>query len=66
MSGEGGDPTRFVDKAVGVCLSVLLGAMALFGAVRIISAVFVPLCIGITALTAIAGAWFLIRRGRDW
>lgn len=66
MSGEGGNPTRFVDKAVGVCLSVLLGAMALYGAVRIIAAVWLPLCIGITALAAIAGSWFLIRRGRDW
>lgn len=66
MSSEGGDPTRFVDKAIGVCLSVLLGAMALYGAVRIISAVFVPLCIGAAAVASIVGIWFLIRRGRDW
>lgn len=66
MSGEGGDPTRFVDKAVGVCLSVLLGAMALYGAVRIIAVVWLPLCIGVTAMAGLAVAWFLIRRGRDW
>lgn len=66
MSGEGGGPTRFVDKIVGICLSVLLAAMAIYGAVRIVSAVFVPLCIGITALAAIVGVWFLIRRRQGW
>lgn len=66
MSGEGGDPAKLLDRIVGVCFATLLGAMALYGAVRLIASVWVPLCIGVAALAAIVGAWFLIRRGRDW
>lgn len=66
MSGEGGDPNKLLDRVVGVCFATLLGAMALYGAVRLISAVFVPLCIGATAVAGIVGVWFLVRRARGF
>lgn len=66
MSGDNSDPSRFIDKAIGICFTVLLGAMALYGAVKILSAVWVPLCIGSAALAGLVGVWFVIRRRRDW
>lgn len=69
MSGDNSDKTGmtgFIYKATRLCFTVLLGAMALYGAVKILSAVWVPLCIGSAALAGLVGVWFVIRRGRDW
>lgn len=65
MSGDG-EPDRIVERVAGFCFMAFLGAMALYGAVEIIASVWVPLCIGTAAISSLVGAWFLIRRGRDW
>jgi len=66
VSGESGDPTKFIDKVISACFTIFLGAMALYGAVKILSAVWVPLCIGSATLTGLVGVWFVIRRRSGW
>ncbi|TWE12575.1 hypothetical protein [Rudaeicoccus suwonensis] len=65
MSGDR-DPSKLLDRIVSCCFAVLLGAIALYGAVRLIAAVFLPLCIGVCAMLAMIGVWLLVRRGRGW
>ncbi|AKU18193.1 hypothetical protein [Luteipulveratus mongoliensis] len=60
------NPTRLLDRAVGACTAVLIGAMALYGAVQIICAVWVPLCIGALILGGLGGGWLVARRTRGW
>lgn len=59
-------PETMVSKIVGICFTLLLGAMALYGAVQIISAVWVPLCVGVAAVAGLWGAWLIIQRWRGW
>jgi hypothetical protein len=61
------DPRPFLDKLVGVCLSVLIGAAAIYIAVRLIQAVWTALLVilGVGAFLAIAAA-LLHSRNRDW
>lgn len=65
MSGES-DPVRLLDRVVSGCFIVLLSAMALYGAVRIIASIWLPICIGLASLAAVAGAWLLVRRLRGF
>lgn len=60
-------PDRWLDRLVGGCVGVLLGAMALYGAVQIVESVWVPLSIGVAAIAVISSAaWLLIARSRRW
>lgn len=66
MAG-GSDPRSWLDKAVGVCLSLLACALALYVTVRLVQAVAVALLVilGISALVAGVVAW-LRARNRGW
>jgi len=61
------DPRSWLDKTVGICLSVLVGATALYVAVRLIQAVAAVLFIvlGVGVFVAIAFA-VLRSRARGW
>ena len=58
------DPRGWLDRAVGTCLSVLLGAAALFIAVKLIEAIWTVLLI-IAGVTAFAAATLAIMRARN-
>lgn len=63
----GGQPERTGSRFIDICVGLLLGCMALFGAVAILQAIWVYLCI----LAAVAGTgaliWRLINtRYRGW
>ena len=65
MSGV--DPKTFIDRLVGVCLSLLIGAAAVFIAVKLVEAVWTALLVilGVAAFLAIAYA-FLRNRRQGW
>lgn len=47
------------------CVGILLAAMALYGAVQVLAAIWVPLCITIFVIFTVALAiWFFIVRAR--
>lgn len=66
MSSESGDPTRLVDRFVAVCFAIFFAAMALYGAVHIVSSIWVPLCIGAAAIAVVVGVWVAARRWRGF
>ena len=53
-----GDPGRIGSRLFDACLMVLLAAMALYGAVVILNAIWIYLCV----LGAVIGVGFLIWR----
>lgn len=60
-------PTRWLDRFVGGCFALLIGAMALFGAVQLVSAVWIELAIGVfVILAASVGVWLWLRRRTGW
>lgn len=65
MAGES-DPSRLLDKVVGACAAILVGAMALWGAVEILKAIWLPLCLLAFVLASGAGLWLGFRRWRGW
>lgn len=64
---NGSNPRGWLDRAVGVCFSVLVGAAAVFFAVKLIEAVWTALLVitGIGLVVA-AGIAFLRARNRGW
>lgn len=61
------DPGRVMDKIVGVCLSVLVGAAAVFIAVRLIEAVWTALLVILGVGAFLGLACLLLRaRNRSW
>lgn len=66
MSSESGDPTRLVDRLVAVGFTILFAVMALYGAVQIVSSIWVPLCIGAAAIAVVVGVWVAARRWRGF
>ncbi len=60
----GSDPRGLLDKLVGVCLSLLVGAAAIFIAVQLIEAVWTALLVivGVGAFVFVA---VLLLRGRS-
>lgn len=61
------DPSRWIDRLVGACFGVLLAAMALYGAVQVISSVWLPLSIGLAALMTLGSlVWLGVWRSRRW
>lgn len=65
MAGDS-DPTRVLDKLLGLCVAVLLGCMALYGAIEILKAIWVPLCLLAFVLVVGFGLWAWMRRTRGW
>lgn len=63
----GADPRTFINRLVGVCLSLLIGAAAVFIAVKLVEAVWTALLVilGVAAFLAIAYA-FLRNRRQGW
>jgi hypothetical protein len=61
------EPSRVGSRLLDLCLAVLLGAMALYGAVAILEAIWVYLCI-LAAVLAIVGLlwWLFHTRYRGW
>lgn len=62
-----GDPGRLGSRLFEACMAVLLASMALYGAVVILSAIWIYLCVG----AAVIGVGFLIwlivnARYRGW
>ena len=55
------EPERTGSRWLDVCVSVLLGAMALYGAVLIVQAIWVWLCIGMAVIASIAAIWWILR-----
>lgn len=61
------DPMSIGSRILNACIAALLGAMALYGAVVILQAIWVYLCIGL----AVAGVgallwWWITTRCRGW
>lgn len=60
-------PDSWLDRAVGACLRILAGAVAIYVAVCLIEAVAVPLLIiGGIVLALGVGIAFLRARSRGW
>jgi hypothetical protein len=47
-------PGRWLDALMAGCFGVLLASLALYGAVQVIASIWVPLCIGVAAVAAVA------------
>jgi hypothetical protein len=61
------DHRNLLDRAVGVCLTILAGAAALYIAVRLIEAIWVTLLIILAIAGAVAVAIAVIRyRSNGW
>lgn len=60
----GSDPRSWPDQLVGLCFSLLIGAAALYLAVRLIEAVWVTLLVIGSLLLAASLSWLVIRRRR--
>jgi len=66
MGGRGG-PSRYLDALVGACFGLLLGAMALYGAVQVVSSIWLQLCIAIGVAAVVGLAVLLVVRWlRRW
>jgi hypothetical protein len=58
---------RFASRVFDFCVGILLAAMALAGAVMVIRAIWVPLCITLLVALALGGGlWFFMMRLRRW
>lgn len=57
-------PSSLVDRVVGWCLSLLLAAMALYGAVQLIHCIWPWLAIGLAVAVVVAAGWWLVVRWR--
>lgn len=64
---SGGDPSRIGDRFLDACVGVLLATMALYGAVSILRAIWLYLCV-IVLVAGIATFmwWWIARRFRGW
>jgi hypothetical protein len=62
-----GSPRSLLDNLIGICLSLLVGAAAVFIAVRLIEAVWTALLVILGVGLFVAVAIFLLRaRNRGW
>ena len=61
------EPERLMDRFVGFCSAILLGSMALYGAISIVESVWVPLCVAIAIALAVGiTVWLIVRNTRRW
>lgn len=65
MTGES-NPSRLLDRAVAACAAILVGCMALWGAVEILKAIWLPLCLLAFVLVSGVGVWVWLRRMRGF
>jgi hypothetical protein len=56
------EPGRLGGRLLDACIAVFLGAMALYGAVTILRAIWVYLCILLAVIVIGAGLWWVISR----
>lgn len=64
---SGGDSSRIGGRVVDACVGLLLAAMALYGAVSILRAIWLSLCIIAFAVCIGAFAWWRIAsKFRGW
>lgn len=55
----------YASRVLDFCVGTLLAAMALYGAVQVISAIWVPLCITVFVVAVVALiVWFFLVRER--
>ena len=59
------DPRSFTDRLVGVCLSLLVGAAAVFIAVKLIEAVWAALLVILGVGAFVAAAFVVLRALRN-
>jgi hypothetical protein len=61
------DPGGVGGRLLNACLALLIGAMALAGAITILESIWVELCVVVTSILTIAGiGWFIHRRIGRW
>lgn len=64
------DPDRLGARLLDLCLAVLVGALALYAAVAVVTAIWRPLAFIVGAVVAVVGVgWLLltlVRRRRGW
>lgn len=61
------DPSGFGNRLLEACLALLMSAMALYGAVVILEAIWVQLCVIATVAAVLgAGGWIVWQRFRRW
>lgn len=52
-------PSGYGARLLDCCVAVLLGAMALYGAVQVVKAIWLPLCIGAFVIASVAAlVWY--------
>ncbi len=67
MSGKGVRPSNIIEQLTGICMSLLLASMALYGAVQLVQAIWVPLCIVLGVVVVIgAGIAAFLAYVRRW
>ena len=60
-------PKGWIDQLVGLCFGILVGALALYGAVLLIEAIWLWLVLGAGLLLIVVGAVALLRgRPGSW
>jgi hypothetical protein len=53
-------PSGYGSRLLDFCVAILLGAMALYGAVQVVKVIWMPLCIGAFVIVAVAAiVWYL-------
>jgi len=59
-------PARWVDRLVGACVSLFVGAVALYGAIYLVTAVWVQVAIGAAVLALSMLGWVVWQRQWRW
>ena len=59
-------PTSMLDKLVGWCFAILLGSMALYGAVLLIQCIWPWLVVGLAVVGAVILGGWVVMRWRRW
>lgn len=60
------DPRGLIDKVVGACIALLVGAIALYAAVRLVEAIWSALLVilgGLLLVAVLVAAWRFRHRG---
>lgn len=60
------EPERWLDRLVGACFGVFFGALALYGAVWLLRAVWVWVVIGMVVAFVVSAIWFFRVRRNRW
>ncbi|MBB2890950.1 hypothetical protein [Flexivirga oryzae] len=60
------DYEGIVSKIARACGAILLGCMALYGAIAILEAIWLPLCILAFVMVTGTALWFGFRYWRGW